>query len=357
LVFIIPIGDGLNILEYTIDELVELFRSRYKKGRYHAEAVYREAFRNGALELSGVKEFESSPALSAEIENDFSIDLWPVVDTVDDGGVTKFVTRSDDGYEYETVVIPMKNYNTLCVSTQVGCKMGCTFCETGKLGLLRNLSAAEIVGQVFYAKHVLGANIRNIVYMGMGEPLDNFDNVVKSINILCEDKGINFNHGNITISTVGDVDGIRKLGQLNWPNLKLAISLHSADDAKRSEIMPVNRKYSLSDLKRSLLEYPLKDAGIFFIEYILIKDFNDSRADADALVEFLKGLRVKVNLIPYNPGSEDDYRAPSVEGVDRFYQWLDEAGLVVIKRVPKGQDLMAACGQLGNKELYSQSSL
>lgn len=341
----------MNILRLTIEELVEQFRARYKKGRYHAAAVYKEVFRNGSLELSTLKEFELSQTFAAKIENDFCIDLWPVVDVDEDGGVTKFVTRSDDGYEFETVVIPMKNYNTLCVSTQVGCKMGCSFCETGKLGLLRNLTAAEIVGQVFYAKHILGCNIRNVVYMGMGEPLDNYDNVVKSMQILCEDKGINFNHGNITISTVGDVEGIRKLGELNWPNLKLAISLHSADNAKRSEIMPVNRKYSLDELKKALLDYPLKEAGIFFIEYILIKDFNDSRADADALVAFLDKLRVKVNLIPYNPGSEDKYAAPSGDDVDQFYRWLDEGGLVVIKRIPKGQDLMAACGQLGNKEL------
>lgn len=341
----------MNILGLTIEELTEQFGARYKKGRYHAAAVYREALRNGALNLVSIKEFEKSQPLAEQIENDFSIDLWPVVNVAEDDGVAKFVTRSDDGYEYETVVIPMKNYKTLCVSTQVGCKMGCTFCETGKLGLLRDLTAAEIVGQVFYAKHVLGADIRNIVYMGMGEPLDNFANLEKSINILCEDKGINFNHGNITISTVGDVDGLRKLGQLNWPNVKLAISLHSAVDEKRSEIMPVNRKYSLDQLKQAMLEYPLKEAGIFFIEYILIKEFNDSPSDADALVEFLKGLRVKVNLIPYNPGTGDRYSAPSHDDVDRFYQWLDEKGLVVVKRIPKGQDLMAACGQLGNKEL------
>jgi len=343
----------MNILNMTLDELVSEFCVRYKKGRYHAAAVYREVFRNGKLELRDVVEFEPSQSLAMKIENDFCVDQWPVVDTVDDGSTVKFVTRSDDGLEYETVVIPMKNYRTLCVSTQVGCKMGCTFCETAKLGLLRDLTVSEIVGQVFYAKHVLGGDIRNIVFMGMGEPLDNFDNVVKAIGIMCEDKGLNFNHGNITISTVGEVAGIRRLAELNWPNLRLAVSLHSAVDSKRCEIMPVNKKYSLEQLREVLVDYPLKRAGIFFIEYILIKDFNDSESDAVALVDFLKGLRVKVNLIPYNPGSESVYCAPDNDDVNQFYQWLDERGVVVIKRVPKGEDLMAACGQLGNKELRS----
>ena len=341
----------MNILDLTIDELVEQFGTRYNKGHFHAEAVYRESHRFGNLDLSGTKEFKDSSSLASLIENDFSVELWPVVQSTQDAGVTKFVTRSDEKYEYETVVIPMKNYNTLCVSTQVGCKMGCKFCETGKLGLLRQLSAGEIVGQVYYAKHVLGCDIRNIVYMGMGEPLDNFDSVVKSVNILCEDKGMNFNHGNITISTVGDVAGINKLAKLNWRNLKLAISLHSADDVKRTAMMPVNKKYPLKVLKQSLIDYPLKESGIFFIEYILIKGVNDSYVDAVSLIDFLKELRVKVNLMPYNPGTDDLYTAPSADDVNQFYQWLEEAGLVVVKRMPKGQDLMAACGQLGNKEL------
>lgn len=341
----------MNILGMTVSELTEEFKTRYKKGRFHAETVYREFFRNNNVSLNEVSEFAQAQVLAEKIQADFSIDSWPVVTTAVDGDVSKFVTRSDDGLEYETVVIPMKNYKTLCVSTQVGCKMGCTFCETGKLGLKRNLTPAEIVGQVFYAKHVLGNTIRNIVYMGMGEPFDNFDNVKQSIDILCEDKGLNFNHGNITISTVGEVSGIERLGSLGWPNIRLAISLHSAIDEKRSAMMPVNKKYSLAQLRQSLLDYPLKSAGIFFIEYILIKGVNDSREDADALIAFLEGLRVKVNLISYNSGSDGSFSAPDSDDVNCFYQWLDQAGIVVIKRAAKGQDLMAACGQLGNKEL------
>ena len=341
----------MNILGLTVDDLVNEFKVRYNKGRYHAEAVYREVFRNGNLSLTGVAEFKLSQTLALKIEDDFSVALWPVVNSVEEGGVSKFVTRSDDGLEYETVVIPMKNYKTLCVSTQVGCKMGCAFCETAKLGLIRNLTVSEIVGQVYYAKHILDCPIKNIVYMGMGEPFDNFDNVINSIKILCEDKGMNFNHGNITISTVGDIEGISRLGKLNWPNIRLAISLHSAIDSVRSKIMPVNRRYSVTQLKQALIDYPLKSAGIFFIEYILIKGVNDSRDDADALITFLDGLRVKVNLIPYNPGSDGEFIAPGSDDVDQFYKWLDQAGIFVIKRIPKGQDLMAACGQLGNKSL------
>ncbi len=341
----------LDILNLTLPELTIELKEKYNKNRYHAEAIYREVFRHGNTDLTQAAEFKKSGKLAEKIMNDLKVNLWPVVKMEQEDELTKFVTRSDDNLEYETVVIPMKNYKTICVSTQVGCKMGCDFCETARLGLLRNLTAAEIVGQIYYAKHVLGHNIKNIVYMGMGEPLDNFDNLIKSIDILCEDKGINFNHGNITISTVGEVEGINKLGDLNWPNIKLAISLHSAIDEKRSGIMPVNKKYNLEKLKAALKSYPLKEAGIFFIEYILIKGYNDSHEDALALIEFLKDLKVKVNLIPYNPGSGSKYDAPSYEEVNTFYQWLDEQGLVVIKRIPKGQDLMAACGQLGNQKL------
>ena len=342
----------MNILSYTLAELESYFQENFNKGRYHAEAIYHQAFNDGFIDPYALKQYQQSQKLLTKVDGLFDIELPEVKDSKDAETATKFVMRADDGLEFETVVIQMKNYKTLCVSTQVGCKMGCVFCETGKLGFLRNLTVHEIIAQVFYAKFILKENIRNIVFMGMGEPLDNYDNLMKSISIITEPRGLNFTYGNLTISTVGDVRGLNRLAnEPSIKDLKLAISLHSAIDSKREQLMPINKRHNLNSLKNALLNYPLKQAGIFFIEYILIKDFNDSGEDAMALVEFLKGLRCKVNLIPYNTCSDLLFEPPTNDDINNFYSILEANGLVVIKRMPKGENLMAACGQLGNKEL------
>jgi len=282
-------------------------------------------------------------------------------------GTTKFcLPAGTAALETESVIIPMKNYggrvwHTLCVSSQVGCRMGCTFCQTGRMGLLQNLTAGEIVRQRLVARQFMGPytddgryfsdGIQNIVFMGMGEPLDNFDQVIQAIRVLNDPAGLDFPHAQITVSTVGRIDGIRKLAALNWINLRLAISLNAAHDALRNELMPINRGMPLADLQRALLEYPLARKGRILIEYVLLKDVNDSLADADAVARWCKPLPCIVNLIPYNPQHQAVFATPDDERIGAFLFRLKDQGIFVKRRVTHGRDLMGACGQLGNPEV------
>ena len=289
-------------------------------------------------------------------------------------GVLKFCLEagSSDGgpaFETESVIIPMRSYrgsnwHTLCVSSQVGCRMGCTFCETARMGLRRNLSAAEIVSQFLVARELMAphgapsppyryfsSGIQNIVFMGMGEPLDNFAAVAQAIRVLSEPNGIAFPHTQITVSTVGRIDGLRRLAQLRWPNLRLAISLNAPSDALRNQLMPVNKGMPLAALHRALLEYPLARRGLFLIEYVLIKDVNDAPAQAHAVAAWCRDLRCVVNLIPYNPQRDAAYETPDEATIFRFMTELRRNHIFVKRRLTHGRDLMGACGQLGNPAL------
>jgi 23S rRNA (adenine2503-C2)-methyltransferase len=265
--------------------------------------------------------------------------------TADD--VIKALLRLSDGHRVEMVIISMANHTTVCVSCQVGCAMGCRICQTGQIGLRRNLSAAEIVSQVYLAKVSMALNVRNVVFMGMGEPLDNFDAVAQAIEVISDQRGLNLAKGHITLSTSGLVDGIRRLADMNWPDLKLAISLNAPNDSLRDQLMPINRRYPLSALKAALQSYPLGRANALFFEYVLIKGINDAAPHAEALAAFLDGLPAKVNLIPYNPRPGSAFEAPSAEEVFGFQQKLVAQKIFVRLRASKGAGIMAACGQLG----------
>lgn len=273
-------------------------------------------------------------------------------------------------FETESVIIPMNSYrgsnwHTLCVSSQVGCRMGCTFCETARMGLLRNLSAAEIVSQFLVAREVMAergltpskpyryflSGIQNIVFMGMGEPLDNFEEVTQAIRVLTEPNGIAFPYTQITLSTVGRIDGLRRLAELNWPNLRLAISLNAPNDELRNQLMPINKRMPLAELHRALVAYPLARRGLFLIEYVLIKDVNDSPEQARETAKWCRDLRCVVNLIPYNPQRDATYETPDEAAIFRFLTELRRNGIFVKRRLTHGRDLMGACGQLGNPAL------
>jgi 23S rRNA (adenine2503-C2)-methyltransferase len=289
-------------------------------------------------------------------------------------GVLKFCldvpgTGGGPALQTESVIIPMHSYrgsrwHTLCVSSQVGCRMGCTFCETARMGLLRNLTAAEIVNQFLVARTLMEpaapserqyryfvSGIQNIVFMGMGEPLDNFDEVIQAIRVLNEPNGINFPHAQITVSTVGRIDGLRRLAQLEWINLRIAVSLNAANDRLREQLMPVDKAMPLAELRRALLDYPLGRKGLFMIEYVLIKDVNDAPEQAREVAEWCRGLRCVVNLIPYNPQRRASYAAPDDAAIVRFGAELRRGGVFVKRRLTKGRDLLGACGQLGNPDL------
>ena len=341
----------LRILELTFAGLTAELKQRYGKGKYHAAAGYREVYRNGNPDFSAAYEFSKSEKLLSELKKDLVFHLGQVVGEKKEENLVKFITRLEDGLEIESVIIPMATHKTICVSTQIGCRMGCSFCETAQLGFRRSLTVAEIVGQVYTAKFVFGLDVRNIVFMGMGEPLDNFENLIQAIRVMEDPRGLDIALSHMTVSTVGKVKGIRRLAALNWPRLNLAISLNAPNNRIRSKIMPVNRTDSMDQIKSALLKYPLKKKGTFFIEYVLIKDVNDSHKHAHELAQFLKPLPTKLNLIPYNPRSNSPFQPPSDEDLDRFCGWLVDEKLFVRRRSAKGRGILAGCGQLGNRQV------
>ncbi len=260
----------------------------------------------------------------------------------------KFLFRLADGLHIESVLIPETDHDTLCISTQVGCSMGCRICRTAKMGLVRNLSAGEIVGQLLAVrKNLPDTRITNVVFMGMGEPLANFNNTVKAIRILTNPAGPQVSWRRLTVSTSGIVPKILELG--STVRAKLAVSLNAVTDEQRNHIMPVNRSYPLSDLIHALQAYPLPRRDRITIEYVMIDGFNDSDADAKRLVRLLNPIRVKVNLIPFNDELSDEFRTPRPDRVARFQDILMSKSLVAIIRKSRGRDILAACGQLASQ--------
>lgn len=353
-----PHIEPIDPLGLDFPTLVAEFHERFGKGEYHALALFRSLQRTGAFDPKGLPEYRQNPSLAEAVAAQFPVGLPTVCDRSGDGSTYKFLLRLRDGLESESVVIPMRSYKSLCVSSQVGCKMGCAFCETARLGHLRNLTAGEIVAQVLVARHVLGEPIENVVFMGMGEPMDNLDNVLRAVRILSDRRGLGIPLPSITISTVGNVDGIRQLARLSalpppegFPRLRLAVSLNAPNDALRSELMPVNRHWNLAQLREALLEYPLpRPRDALFLEYVLLDGVNDSREHALEIVELLRGMKACVNLIPFNPGPDSVYNRPPETRGREFLQWLLDAGQRSRLRGTKGVDAMAACGQLGNPD-------
>jgi 23S rRNA (adenine2503-C2)-methyltransferase len=264
------------------------------------------------------------------------------------GELTKFLLKFSDGLESETVLIPMEAGITICISSQVGCKMGCTFCETGKMGLIRHLTCEEIVAQVFFARFCLNKEIRNIVFMGMGEPFDNYEAVMQAVVVLTDPSGLGFGASRITISTSGKVEEILRMAKEADLALNLAVSINAPTDEIRNKIMPVNRHWNLAALKEAMRVYCAHPRREILIEYVLLKGVNDSLACAEALADYLQELRVKVNLIPYNAQTRDRFSPPEPDQRQLFLQAMKERGYQTMLRGTKGAQVRAACGQLGN---------
>jgi 23S rRNA (adenine2503-C2)-methyltransferase len=286
------------------------------------------------------------------LRRDLADRLWPfeveMEQSADNGTTRKWLYRAPGGAAIETVLMGYDGRHTVCVSTQVGCAMGCVFCASGVAGLKRQMSDAEIVAQVLLGRRELGPDqrIRNVVFMGMGEPLHNYDAVARALVLLTHPDGIDLSKRRVTVSTSGLVKQIDRLGQDFDGQVQLAISLHSVRDEDRSAIMPVNRKHGLAELTDALRRYPLSKRQRITIEYTLIEGVNDSVRDAREMVELLRGIPVKVNLIPMNPISASDLRAPDASHVTRFQEQLTRRGLSVFIRKTRGDDVAAACGQL-----------
>ncbi|MEM7228491.1 MAG: 23S rRNA (adenine(2503)-C(2))-methyltransferase RlmN [Planctomycetota bacterium] len=286
--------------------------------------------------------------------------VMPIAGAQDDDGAIKFLLQRPDGLETESVILPQAGRSgrirrALCVSSQVGCAMGCAFCETAQMGLLANLSTAEIIAQWVHARWSFKTPIDNIVFMGMGEPMDNFDAVLPAIRILADHDGPAIASSRIAVSTVGRTDGIDALTDLcateGFRRLKLAVSINAPNDDIRREIMPLARAVPYDALLESMLRWTSVTKRRVLAEYVLIPGVNDDLAHADELAARLSSIPSTVNVIPYNPRRDSPWPAPTVESVDRFIQRLIENGQPVRRRRTIGRGVMAACGQLGNEKI------
>ena len=260
-------------------------------------------------------------------------------------GTVKYLYKLHDGEFIESVLMKYHHGYTVCASTQVGCRMGCKFCASGINGLIRNLTASEILSQIHAAQKDNGVRISNVVLMGMGEPLDNFDNTVKFLKLVSDDNGLNIGLRHISVSTSGLVNGIDRLAKLNMP-ITLSISLHAAEDSIRSKVMPVNRKYNISELLTACREYIKITGRRISFEYALIDGVNDTPKDAQLLAAKLKGMLCHVNLIPANPVVERDFKRPDNTKINEFKNHLEKLGITTTVRRTLGADINAACGQL-----------
>ncbi|WP_456397225.1 23S rRNA (adenine(2503)-C(2))-methyltransferase RlmN [Desulfurobacterium sp.] len=265
-------------------------------------------------------------------------------------GTVKYLFELKDGNRIETVFIPERDWNTICVSTQVGCPIGCKFCFTAKDGFTRNLTTSEIVDQYLSVQRDVGLEnrISNIVFMGMGEPLLNFENVKKSIEIFTDDRMIGLSKRKITVSTCGIIPGIRRMAK-ETPRVKLALSLHATEDETREKLIPLNKKYPIKEIMKELKNYPADNIRRIMIEYLMLEGINDSTEDAIRLSKLVKDIPVKVNLIPFNPYPGSPFKTPSREKIEAFQKILWNRGIATFIRDSRGQDISAACGMLRGK--------
>jgi len=334
-----------DIAELELPELEDALATHGHE-RFHARQLYRWVHRRAITDPDRMTDL--SRTLRASLRDNFRISTPRIVgDEQSVDGTRKLVLELADTRRIESVFIPDTPAMTFCISTQVGCAMACGFCLTGKMGLVRHLTAGEIAGQVRVLAAATGLldTPFNIVLMGMGEPLHNYDNTMKALRILHAEQGLAVSPRRVTLSTVGIVPALDRLAQEPlMPNL--AISLHATTEAQRSELVPPNRKYPLADILDACRRFPLKKRSRITFEYVMLAGVNDTPEDARRLVRLLDGIQSKVNLIPLNPAAGIPYERPSDERVDRFAQILADRHLTVSVRKSRGRDIRAACGQL-----------
>jgi 23S rRNA (adenine2503-C2)-methyltransferase len=337
----------------TLDELTRFVTEELGEQGYRARQIFRWIHQRGATSFDQMTDLSKS--LRQRLGEVATLRfLVKDLEQRSTDGTIKYRFRTADDKRIETVYMPSEDRRTLCVSTQAGCAMGCTFCMTATMGLQRNLTPAEIVGQVHAVNfEIAGENptatqrpITNLVFMGMGEPLHNFENLKTSLQILQSEEGLNFSHRHITVSTVGLVPMIERFGQET--DVKLAISLNASHDAQRSEIMPINRKWNIATLLEACRKFPLRQGRRITFEYVLMKGINDADDDARRLVELLEGIPAKVNLIPYNENPGLGFESSGEARADEFRQILANGHIAAFVRKNRGRDIAAACGQLAN---------
>jgi 23S rRNA (adenine2503-C2)-methyltransferase len=346
----------LDIASLSFEALTTFVTDELHEKPFRAKQLFRWIHQRGAVSFDEMTDLAKS-LRSQLVERAHIVQLTKDLEQRSTDGTIKYRFKTHDHKLIESVYMPSPERKTLCVSTQVGCAMGCRFCATATLGLKRNLTAAEIVAQVHAVNREVRKNenitktlrpLTNLVFMGMGEPLHNFENLKSSLNILQHEDGPNFSSRHITVSTVGLVPMIERFGQET--DVKLAISLNASNDETRDKIMPVNKKWNIEALMNACKSFPLKQGRRITFEYVLMKGINDSDANAIELVGLLKGVSAKVNLIQYNENVGLGFSTTIDNRAEAFRSVLDQHGIAAFIRANRGRDIAAACGQLANVE-------
>lgn len=325
----------------------------------HGEKPFRAKQVFAWIHKRGISSFDEMTDLSKALRQKLSkvsrlssmrLDLTQV--SVD--GTRKFRFQTEDCHFIEAVYMPETDRRTLCVSTQIGCPMGCAFCRTGTLGLTRNLLPGEILAQIYCVNRIIAADgfegkkpLTNLVFMGMGEPFLNFDNLLRTLELLQDDSGLNFSRRHITVSTSGIVPNIQRFGELT--ENKLAVSLNASCDEQRNVLMPVNRRWPLSELMEACRRFPLRQGRRITFEYVMLAGVNDAMEDAARVAALIRGIEAKVNIIPYNESPELPFRSVPQEKAEAFRDFLLNKGILAVIRKNRGRDILAACGQLAAK--------
>lgn len=335
-----------NIRDLGLDELkAELVAMGEKQ--FRAVQIFAWLYKRGAARF---EDFAYLPKpLREKLTGRFTIGALELADKRESGDRTaKFLFRLHDGAFIETVLIPAGRRLTVCLSTQVGCKFACAFCASGLHGFKRNLASSEITGQVLYLQHALGLELTNFVFMGMGEPLDNWANVEKAIRIMNAPEGLGIAARRMTVSTAGYLPAFKRLEAFDL-QVNLSLSLHAVTDRLRDKLMPINRRFPLEEVVRAAEEYIRSGGRMITLDYIVIRGLNDSLDDADGLAAIARRLRAKVNLIAYSPVEGLAFETPTEADVARFKRWLEERKVNTTLRLSKGSDIAAACGQLAGR--------
>lgn len=345
-------ADKTNLFDYDRKSLENYFEEIGDKS-FRAQQILKWIYHHGIIDYQSMTNLSKS--LRNTLEETTTITLPEIItEQRSEDGTIKWLVKVDDKNSVETVFIPESDRGTLCISSQVGCPLDCKFCSTAQQGFNRNLSTSEIIGQVWIANKALGyfekdkRVITNIVFMGMGEPLLNYDNVIKAINLLTDDLGFGLARRRVTVSTSGIIPEIDRLKEDT--NVSLAISLHASNNELRNNIVPINRSYPMADLLAACKRFSEKrDNDTITIEYVMLDGVNDSLQDAHDLVKCLRGLPAKVNLIPFNKFPGTNYTCSNMKTINAFRDVLMKAGIFTITRKTRGDDIDAACGQLVGK--------
>ncbi|MBI4464255.1 MAG: 23S rRNA (adenine(2503)-C(2))-methyltransferase RlmN [Acidobacteria bacterium] len=344
-----------ELLGLSLPQLEDLFRN-WGEPVYRGRQLYHALYREQRWDLREITPLPA--ALRQQLAGQFQVTLPRIEKGFQSAdGTVRYLLRLEDDCQIETVRMPEQQRQTLCLSTQVGCPVACQFCLTGLIGLTRNLTAGEIVGQVlrlWRPRQPGDASRINLVFMGMGEPLMNYANVLQAVKLLADPDGVGISSARMTLSTSGIVPGMERLGR-EPVRPSLAVSLNATTDEARDRLMPINRKWPLAELLRVCREFPLRPRERLTFEYVLLDGVNDSLLDARHLSKLVQGMRCKVNLIGFNPGPDLSFRTPPDERILQFQQTLVERGIPAYIRKPRGRDIFAACGQLKLMEVRAAS--